>query len=96
MTMKQNNGRLKYAGDLRTYLANIALAAMQDDDFDKQRAAIAVKACEQINASLYSETKIAAMAAGLGQAAYPLGALPIGRPDDVRALVDKSQGREAA
>jgi hypothetical protein len=38
-----------------------------------QEAAVAVKACEQVNASLYSEIKSAALQAALGRTAPALG-----------------------
>jgi hypothetical protein len=70
--------RLLTTGDLRTFLARIAVAVAQND-MEIRNAVVAVKACEQINASLYSEAKIAAltMAGNPGQPAPRLGALAL-------------------
>jgi hypothetical protein len=55
--MKNETSRkLQTTGDLRTFLANVALAVSQGD-MKPQDAAIAVKACKELNASLYSELK---------------------------------------
>lgn len=69
---------LKTTGDLRTLLANIALDVVRGD-VKVQEAAIAVKACKEINSSLYSEIKAAAMLAELtpGATQTALGDLPL-------------------
>lgn len=68
-------------GDLRTFLSRIAVAVARGD-MKVSEAAVAVKACEQINASLYSEIKSAAMQIEAGRAAPLLGQMPIGDDDD--------------
>jgi len=68
--------RLIKTGDLRTFLANIALAVSQGE-METRQAVIAVKACEQINASLYSEAKIMAMTLAAGNQPPKLGDLNI-------------------
>lgn len=87
MSTSQPKSRLSTTGDLRTYLANIALAVTQDG-LDLRQAAVAVKACEQINASLYSEAKIAALVVAAGGSAVKLGQLNIGTQGDVRAAIE--------
>jgi hypothetical protein len=44
---------------------------------DLRNAAVAVKACEQINASFYSEGRITALMVSAGKPAPELGALPL-------------------
>lgn len=83
---KAITARLLTTGDLRTFLANIATAVAQDE-MPIRNAVVAVKACEQINASLYSEAKIAALTMGGGNAAPRLGTLPI--RDEVPAIASK-------
>lgn len=57
--------KLTTTGDLRTFLARIAVATAQGE-MELRNAVVAVKACEQINASLYSEAKIAALSFARG------------------------------
>lgn len=68
--------RMETTGDLRSFLANIAVAVSRGD-LKLHEAAVAVKACEQINASLYSEIKNAAFQTERGQPAPGIGLLPI-------------------
>ena len=79
--------RLETAGDLRTFLANIATAAFRGE-VQRQDAAIAVKACEQINASIYSEAKIWALIQATGGNVGTLGSLPIGSTDALRVAIE--------
>jgi len=65
-------------GDLRTFLGNVALAVAQGD-MKVEEAVVAVKACEQINASLYSEIKSAAIQITLNKQAPEIGNLLIGK-----------------
>jgi hypothetical protein len=80
MASNLTTAKLLTTGDLRTFLANIAVAVAQND-MDIRNAVVAVKACEQINASLYSEAKIAALTMANGQTQggkpAPLGRLPL-------------------
>lgn len=89
MSDKQPQQQIKQqmgtTGDVRTFLANIALAVIRDE-VKVPQAAIAVKACEQINVSLYSEIKLAAMQIAAGKQPVESGALPI---DSTRALLPK-------
>ena len=73
--------RMETTGDVRAFLANIAVAVAQGD-MKVHEAAVAVKACEQINASLYSEIKSAALQQEAGKAAPALGSLSIRNVDD--------------
>lgn len=57
-------------------MKNIAVGVMQGD-LRVDAAVICVKACEQINVSLYSEIKHAAMIVALGRSAPELGELPL-------------------
>lgn len=68
--------RIETTGDLRAFLANVALAVSRGD-MKINEAAVAVKACEQINASLYSEIKSAALQLAAGQSSPPLGDMQI-------------------
>ncbi len=81
MSSKNESEKIKAAmqttGDVRKFLAQIALAVIRDE-VKVPQAAVAVKACEQINASLYSEIKRAAMQLELGKPAPALGMLEIG------------------
>jgi len=75
--MKQSEiARLRTSGDLRKFLSNIALAVAQDE-MPIRNAVVAVKACEQINVSLYSEAKIAALMLSHGQQTQPMGQLEL-------------------
>ena len=80
--------RLTTTGDLRVFLARIAVATAQGD-MELRNAVVAVKACEQINASLYSEAKIAALAFAQGNKDAPkLGQLTL--RGDVQETVAKA------
>lgn len=67
---------IKTTSDLRQFLANLAVGVAQGDA-DVQKAAVAIKACKEINASLYSEIKSAAMQVELGRKPHGLGDMPI-------------------
>jgi hypothetical protein len=64
-------------GELRTALSNIMMAVVRGE-VKGSDAALSIKAAENINVSLYSEIKYAALLATLGQTAPPLGQLRIG------------------
>lgn len=68
--------QIETTGDLRRFLGNIALAVAQGN-MKPLDAAVAVKACEQINMSLYSEIKSAAIQAAAKREVPPLGSLRI-------------------
>ena len=51
--------------------------ATAQGDMELRNAVVAVKACEQINASLYSEAKIAALAFAQNKDAPKLGQLTL-------------------
>lgn len=70
------NRDIQTTGDLRRFLSYIA-GAVARGEMKVPEAAVAVKACEQINASLYSEIKSAAMQAEAGAPAPDLGSLRI-------------------
>jgi len=67
---------LESSGDLRRLMKNIAVGVMRKE-MNVSEAAVAIKACEQINVSLYSEIKHAAMLVALGRTAPELGELPL-------------------
>ena len=67
---------MKTTGDVRKYLASIALAVVHGE-VKVQEAAVAVKACKEIHASLYSEIKAATIQVQLGREAAELGDLPL-------------------
>src|SRR5262245_19657545 len=68
--------KLETSGDLRKLMRNIALGVMHGN-MRVDEAAICVKACEQINVSLYSEIKHAALIQQMGRTAPELGNLPL-------------------
>lgn len=68
--------RMEQSGDLRRFLSNIALAVSRGE-MKTTEAAIAVKACEQICVSLYSEIKYQAMALAAGNKTFALGEMPL-------------------
>ena len=72
-TLKQ---AIMTTGDLRQFLARIAVAVAQSD-MKVAEAIVAIKACEQINASLYSEIKSASLALAAGNLAPRLGHMPL-------------------
>lgn len=74
--MSDLKSRIETAGDMRKFLAGVALTVARGD-MKVQEAACAIKACEQINASIYSEAKIAAMQLAAGHKAPEMGALPL-------------------
>ena len=74
------NRAIETTDDLRKFLSHIAVAVAQGE-MKINEAAVAVKACEQINASLYSEIKSAALQAEAGKAAPQLGSLRISGED---------------
>ena len=67
---------IRTTGELRKFLANTAVGVVQGD-VKPDKAAIAVKACKEVNASLYSEIKAASIAKAAGKEAAELGKLPI-------------------
>jgi hypothetical protein len=67
---------LETSGDLRKLMRNIAVGVMHGE-LRVDEAAICVKACEQINVSLYSEIKYAALIQQMGREAPELGHLPL-------------------
>ena len=67
---------IETTGELRRFLSYIA-GAVSRGEMKVPEAVVAVKACEQINASLYSEIKSAAIQAEAGKVAPPLGTLRI-------------------
>lgn len=69
--------QMETTGDVRKFLAQIALAVIRDE-VKVPQAAVAVKACEQINASLYSEIKRAALQMESNKQSAALGQLRIG------------------
>jgi hypothetical protein len=75
MSSKTKQG-LETTGDLRRFLGHIAVAVAQGD-MKVPEAAVAVKACEQINASLYSEIKAALLGQEAGRDAPDIGYLAI-------------------
>jgi folylpolyglutamate synthase/dihydropteroate synthase len=68
--------QLETTGDVREFLARVALAVIRDE-VKVPNAAVAVKACEQINVSLYSEIKRAALQIEAGKTSPVLGKLKI-------------------
>ena len=68
---------LTTTGDLRKLLANLALDVVRGD-VKVHEASVAIKACKEINASLYSEIKAATIRNELGQSVTALGRLPLG------------------
>lgn len=67
---------IETTGDLRRFLGHIAVAVAHGD-MKVQEAAVAVKACEQINASLYSEIKAALIAQEAGKSQAQIGYMAI-------------------
>lgn len=76
MSSKPIKHAIMTTGDLRQFLARIAVAVAQSD-MKVAEAIVAIKACEQINASLYSEIKSAALALAAGNLAPRLGHMPL-------------------
>jgi hypothetical protein len=76
VVVEHSTFELETSGDLRRLMKNIALGVMHGD-MKVEQAAICVKACEQINVSLYSEIKHAALIQQMGREAPELGALPL-------------------
>lgn len=74
--MMATTEKLETSGDLRKLMKNIALSVMKGD-VRVDEAAVCVKACEQINTSLYSEIKYTALLIQLGRDAPELGHLPL-------------------
>lgn len=72
--------RIATTGDLRAFIANVALGVVSGD-IKVDQAVAAIKAGEVINDSLYSETKLAAMQIVAGKEPAQLGALSIRPPD---------------
>ena len=68
---------MKTTGDMRKFLANVAISVAQGDT-DVHHATAAIKACKEISTSLYSEIKANEMFAAAGQKTSGLGDLPIG------------------
>lgn len=73
--MKSKN-EIGTTGDLRKWLANLAVGVVHGD-VKVNEAAVSIKACKEINASLYSEIKSATIQVQLGRQAQPLGELPL-------------------
>jgi len=76
VTPAMDKQKLETSGDLRRLIKNIALGIMHGE-MKVPEAVIAVKACEQINVSLYSEIKHAALLVQLGRTAPELGEMPL-------------------
>ena len=70
--------KMETTGDLRTFLAGLAVAVVHGDT-KPQEAAIAIKACKEINSSLYSEIKAATIQVELGRTPSALGELPLSK-----------------
>ena len=70
------NRAMETAGEMRRFLAYVVKAAVQKE-ISVAEAAVAIKGCEQINASLYSEIKMAALQAVAGQVPAKLGSMRI-------------------
>lgn len=68
--------RFETAGEMREFLRNVAIGVTHGD-MEVGKAAVAVKACEVIVASQYSEAKIAALTRAAGQQPALNGALPL-------------------
>lgn len=68
---------IQTTGDMRIFLANLALAVAHGETKPDQ-AAVAIKACKEINTSLYSEIKVAAIRAAAGKGSENLGDMGIG------------------
>lgn len=69
---------LSTCGDLREFLANMALG-VKNEEIDVKRAMVVIKAAEKINENYYAEIKVARMQIETGKAAAALGALPINK-----------------
>lgn len=67
---------LETSGDLRRLMKNLLVGLMQGD-IGPDIAAGCIKACEQINVSLYSEIKNATILLQLGRDVPELGDLPL-------------------
>lgn len=72
---------IETVGDLRTVVTN-AIQAVLHGDMKATDGAVIIKGGEVITAALYSEAKIAALAAAAGKIPHEIGALPIGTPDE--------------
>lgn len=68
--------RIKTTGDIRKFLANVAVSVAQGET-DVHKATAAIKACKEISTSLYSEIKVNEMFAQAGKGTSALGDLPI-------------------
>ena len=68
--------QIKTTGDMRKFLANVAVSVAQGDT-DVHQSTAAIKACKEISTSLYSEIKVNEMFAQAGKDTSPLGNLPI-------------------
>ena len=67
---------LKTVGDLREFLANIALG-VKDGTTKIEEARTIIKAVEKINENFYAESKVAQLRVELGEKAASLGKLEI-------------------
>lgn len=72
--------KIETTGDLRAFIANVAMGVV-NGDLKVDQAVAAIKAGEVINDSLYSETKLAAMQVVAGKEPTKLGTLSIRGPD---------------
>ena len=70
------NEQMNTTGDMRRFLVNMALNVARGD-IDVQKAAVSIKACKEVNTSLYSEIKVAILANEIGQDVVTLGELPL-------------------
>ena len=68
--------RIKTTGDMRKFLANVAVSVAQGET-DVHQATAPIKACKEISTSLYSEIKVNEMFAQAGKGTSALGDLPI-------------------
>lgn len=75
-SLKAVASRILTTGDLRSFLANVAMGVIHGD-MKVAEAVVAVKACEQINTSLYTEAKMRALAAAENKQSPHLGQLPL-------------------
>jgi len=71
-----DKSKFETTSDLRRFLAHLATGIVSGD-IEHQKAAVAIKACKEINNSLYSEIKAATIEAELARIPAALGDLKI-------------------
>jgi isopentenyl phosphate kinase len=74
--LKQLRDGLQTSGDLRRVMKNV-LVGLMHGDMKPDVGAACIKACEQINVSLYSEIKHASILLQMGRQVPELGELPL-------------------